>query len=448
MASVQYLGNGVFRASWKDPLHVLPSGKPKQVNKRYHCLLQDGGKNTSPSKTEIKIRAREIQDEIDKLESAVPETPRPFDRRKSLMERPLAWVIRELMMRVPCRSKDPETVRASRNFLTHLAQWCENEQIHELTLGTFTARDVRRYVNYLGKTYAISTVRTRIRAIRSAWAILSQTQDKPIDNPWSGAYSYVDDIDKPVVSVGAFSVDWIRGFFKYLEHCKSLTKPDAKRNTPGGHLFASELYCFFFLILTTGWRKEDVRNLTWDAVDEENRVIKLLHKKTRKSSGASTILYLTEDIENVLDSLERKDERLFHFGKSLPARVLRDYVDANPPIGFDKQKVGKLTKRSHTIHSGRKSTITHLKMSGTSTDIVQYLVGHSGKDTEQVFYNRFAIAPKESTEKPLTRMADIVLGRTESTVESLIGQLAEALSIDKEKLRNVILSLTNEKRGE
>lgn len=396
MASVQYIDNGTYRATYKDYSQLL-NGKPKVVNKRYYLYNDKGQRKHTGSKREIEARKKEILLEIRTLEEESKGVDITTSGNIDLTpdKRTVYYYLQHIEK--PCKSNKHQSIQRAKCVVDGLMSWLL-DNYPTITLVEFGRRHAREYAATL-KGYAIATSSSYIRTLASVWSMLADDLDGMVifTNPWQSMGRTMKDLTehKRTVEVSAYSKDWLSEFFSWIDDYK------------GNLAWRAEVKVYYYLLAVTGWRREDVRRITWADVNLDRRYI---YNKSTKT-GAETYLYITDMMMDKLRTLGSPNAsfKLFHFSHDFATSILESYIDnVSKPDTYRCELVGKLYKRSHTMHSFRKSVITHLKSAGYSTDVVEYITGHAGNSTESKYYNKFAVDIEGSTRKAVETMESII----------------------------------------
>lgn len=414
MANVQYLGNGIYRATYKDFSLLGASGKPVVKNKRYYCIDKYGHKITTPPARQIKARQLEILDEITRLEA----NTRQNEAVLSGNSHAAWWYIVNIAMQRPCRSNNIKTAREAARELQRLSDWLQ-QNYPTLSLADFGKKHAKEYLATIGERLSLSSVMTINKQLASSWNIMAETLDNmTINNPWQGNTRTIRECvkNKKVVAVRAFSAKWLHGFFEWLKNIKT---DKSSRMT---EYRAKEYYAYFYLLATTGWRADDVRCLTWRQVNTDRRYIYTTHRKTANTTGNTTYLYLGDGMAACLHHLAHHgdDSRIFSITCDGASEILERYISICPPDDYIVECVGKIRKKSHTLNSFRHSVISHLKANGKDSDLTYYITGHSARGIEAKHYNDFQIDIQKSTGGAMMIMENIINGKTDDDIMQFI----------------------------
>lgn len=184
-------------------------------------------------------------------------------------------------------------------------------------------------------------------------------------------------------------------------------------------------FVILYFLMVTGWRKNEVINLRWSQVDLEKRTITVTHKKTRNSSGAKTVIFITPLMRRILDlqkSIVFDGDKIFAFGshtrtkrgetegKGLDRGVARFLKLSCEKLGILKHTIlpsGKVMS-NYCIHSLRHTVITQLSLAKFSPEKRRYLVGHAQKDVEGTTYTHFEKYPEQSTRDLIQHMEKLI----------------------------------------
>lgn len=196
-----------------------------------------------------------------------------------------------------------------------------------------------------------------------------------------------------------------RSFYRYLneymgvEHnpLESIQSPRNKRNIPE-FLFIDEVQYFldsynaaddiqlrdqtlFTLMYACGLRVSEVANLTWDQVNVENRIVRIVGKGDKER-----IVPFYQGLDEQLKVYQlrfwekyAKDNHVFvnQRGKGLTSRGIQ----------YIMQKHANEIQMNMTVHPHmlRHSFATHLLDNGADIRVVQELLGHSSLSTTQIY---------------------------------------------------------------
>jgi len=117
----------------------------------------------------------------------------------------------------------------------------------------------------------------------------------------------------------------------------------------------------FSFVLSTGARRSELARLLWVDVDFSGHVLYFRKTKGKKDRAVP----ITVELAHLLNSLPRKDERVFPYEVSWFTRLFETY----------REKAG--IGNHLTLHSLRHTSATELLRSGVSVYTVQKLLGHS-----------------------------------------------------------------------
>ena len=122
---------------------------------------------------------------------------------------------------------------------------------------------------------------------------------------------------------------------------------------------------FYLFCLYTGCRRSEALSVRWDDINFNSKIIHIRGTKTAKSDRT---VPLFPDCEKLLQSVKRKDEKVFHH---YPNRVTRDFKKYCP---------------NHKLHDLRHTFATRCLECGINIKVVQKWLGHSRLDTTASIY--------------------------------------------------------------
>lgn len=415
MASVQYLKNGVFRVVYRDHTATANTGKRVDVNFRAYLLDANGNriKNDRGKAREIKARQAELMLDAQQkeLETMNPDLPKAIWLGDTIAER----LTKQAEIR-PCRSTRPKSINAARYAIDLFIQWLAKQK-KQYTFDDFTRGDALRYADSLGKGRTKKTILSYTAALASVWEILRDDDSKIRDNPWKGIGKKVQSEIKGQVARGAFSKDWMAGFWKSLD----------------GHKQGLRVY--FFLLMLTGWRKDSVFQIKAGDVQIASRVLRCQHGKTADRTGHTSYLYMTDLMIQMIAPLvaaKADDEPIFkgHASANGALYLFDAYLANHKPQDFMELDTGTHVLRSHSLQAFRRSVITHLKMAGFADELARYVSGHAPRTMEEKHYNKFSVDIEASTRGAVEYMERVILGVEQTREEKLAKLQAAGLTIE------------------
>ena len=122
---------------------------------------------------------------------------------------------------------------------------------------------------------------------------------------------------------------------------------------------------FYTFCLYTGCRRSEALSLKWEDV---NFSAKTIHIHGTKTATSDKVIPLFPDCEKLLQSLPKKDKKIFHH---YPNRVTRDFKKYCP---------------THKLHDLRHTFATRCLECGINIKVVQKWLGHSRLDTTASIY--------------------------------------------------------------
>jgi integrase len=126
-------------------------------------------------------------------------------------------------------------------------------------------------------------------------------------------------------------------------------------------------------LVTTGFRKAELVNLTWDDIDWDAKVIKVQNKEGFETkTGNIRQVPVADRFYDILKELRSRSESKYVFvtknGTPLRYNMLTRFRGTLKRAGIDQEGVD--------IHSLRYTFITHLIRNGANPKVVQRLAGH------------------------------------------------------------------------
>lgn len=143
----------------------------------------------------------------------------------------------------------------------------------------------------------------------------------------------------------------------------ALTKDELNEFIKG--LENTRLKNIYLFCLYTGCRRSEALSVRWDDINFNSKIIHIRGTKTAKSDRT---VPLFPDCEKLLQSVKRKDEKVFHH---YPNRVTRDFKKYCP---------------NHKLHDLRHTFATRCLECGINIKVVQKWLGHSRLDTTASIY--------------------------------------------------------------
>lgn len=429
---VQHKGNGKFRLTYIDFTETAKKKKTVWRSKIYYTYTPSGVKITTArgNKTLISKREKELQEEVKRLEN---ESKRKLSNQKLNPKKVvvndkfnLYYILVNVLEKTPCRSNKPKSVANARRVINELSTFVAKKH-PTMSVYEFKDSHAREFIRSY-KSHSISSIRTYVRIMRSAWRILDEhlrdINEESVENVWKRINpDFVKSVaeQKKVMRYSAFSREWLHNFFSWLKEHNENNRYEA-----------------FALLFLTGWRRHDVLHLTSGNVNFEHKYISVTHSKTEETTGATTYIYLTDFLCELLASLpKRRNGRLFALGESTLRTTLDYYCEhVETPVDYRIADVGRYKRRSHTPHAFRRSCITHLKSEHFAGDLVNYITGHSGGTVEERHYNRFCVDYKSATEEAMLYLESIVKG--EECANLTLDAVLHKLKMTKKQLAELM----------
>lgn len=160
-------------------------------------------------------------------------------------------------------------------------------------------------------------------------------------------------------------------------------------------------FAIYYFLIVTGWRVNDILRLKWQNIDLQKGIIKLTHSKTKKQ-GITTELMMTEYMELILHGLKIMTDTISKSHKEFVFSLRGDeasmtstqyqsieehFTKVREKLGLTEHtQKGKIKTYSYNIHAFRKTVITKLTQDGFQEAIINYLVGHAPRTTEEKSY--------------------------------------------------------------
>lgn len=137
----------------------------------------------------------------------------------------------------------------------------------------------------------------------------------------------------------------------------------------------------FYTFITTGMRKSELENLTWNDIDFERKVIKIRVKADWTPKTAERDIDISDGLMDVLLKLKKKamGNLVFHDGEGKmidKCRLRREFMRVSKKAGFPE-----MTK----VHSLRHTFASHLTMKGADITSIGKLLGHSNIKTTMIY---------------------------------------------------------------
>jgi len=140
----------------------------------------------------------------------------------------------------------------------------------------------------------------------------------------------------------------------------------------------------------TGWRKNEILNLTWDKVDLKERTVTLRAEDTKNQTARS--IYLDDDLLTLLKLQNlKRGECSFVFNDK--GEQIKDFRGSWKNACNDTKLSGKL------FHDFRRTAARNLTRSGTQETVAMKITGHK---TRSVF-DRYNITSQEDIKKAVER---------------------------------------------
>lgn len=442
--SVQYIKNkGFFRVSFKDWQLVRAGAVSPYRSKTFWAYNEQGEKIPRPSARLVQRMIERLKQTERELEEATKEG-KPYGSNEEAREegRTLVAMLEQIKEK-PCRySTSKKDLSFARAVINKLIVWLSVNK-KELTLETIKKRHFVAFFKEACKGLSNNTLHSYYNVVKTAFSLIIEKRDLNISNPltkvrFTDIKGILPENEVNFRELGMFSESWLYRFWQYVQ---------------GLELIPGARACIYCLLLT-GWRVGDCVSLNKKQIDFKHNTITLLHSKTKKSTGAKTVLYLTPYLKELLE--EASPDGMGNLWGNIVKqtkydkvkKILQDYIALDPPRGYEEIQGKDRVLRSHTVHSFRRSVITHLKGRGIDSEIVRYIVGHSGGSIEEKHYNVFSAEPHRFTKIPLLGIEKMILKGEEAGEEDKqekIVELARTLGVD---IQALIDTLTREAKTE
>ena len=123
---------------------------------------------------------------------------------------------------------------------------------------------------------------------------------------------------------------------------------------------------YFYFLLLTGCRRSEALAVRWSDIDFEK---KTLHVPGTKTETSDRVIPLFADVEKLVLSISRTDERLFDFRPDYVTHVFKEFCP------------------EHKLHDLRHTFATVCMENGVPIKVVQNWLGHSKIDTTANIYS-------------------------------------------------------------
>lgn len=443
--SVQYLKTkGFFRVSFKDWQLVRAGASSPYRSKTFWAYNEQGEKILRPSARLVQRTIERLKLTEKELEEATKEGRAYKDNEEAREEGRTLVAMLEQIKEKPCRySTNKKDIACARGVINKLIAWLTLNR-KELTLETVKKRHIIAFFKDTHKGLSNNTLHNSLKILKTAFSLVIEKRDLNTSNPLSRVRftdikGLLPETETDFRELGMFSDTWLFRFWKYVQ---------------GLDLSAGARACIYCLLLT-GWRVGDCVMLNKKQIDLKHNTITLLHSKTRNSTGAKTVLYLTPYFKELLK--EASPDGLGYLWGNITQgtkyqkvnKILQNFIALDPPRGYEEVKGKDRVLHSHTVHSFRRSVITHLKGRGIDSEIVRYLVGHSGGSIEEKHYNKFSADPDKFTRLPLLSIEKIILKGEEAkeeTKQDKLKEYARSLGVNKKQLIDLLERELEEER--
>lgn len=143
----------------------------------------------------------------------------------------------------------------------------------------------------------------------------------------------------------------------------------------------------------SGWRKNEIVNLTWDKINLKDRIINLRPQDTKNRNAR--LLYMDDEIYNMirLQSIKRYKDCLYVFHRN--GQPIKDFRGAWKKACKDAGLSGKL------FHDFRRTAVRNLTRSGVQEAVAMQFTGHK---TRSVF-DRYNITNEDDLKSAAEKQA-------------------------------------------
>lgn len=405
-----------FSLIWYDALKAYKGDKSPYGRKQ-----EAWKKDKHPSKREQALKIAELlkygqqQEELSRLEAEalkreslvlingelVPDScniHEPINAVKWLMN---------IQVRDFSKAENSQTIKSIDRIVKRFREWLKNKYpfiaLHEIKQNI-----IEEYLQLINTS---STAENSYKYLRLLWKKVEiDFEDSRLHyrNPFR---HYVFKPAMPSNDKLAFTLQHMRGILHYAAMQVSENDCEEYRIK-----YRQQKFFILYMLMVTGWRIGDILALQWNQIDFTNRVITLKHKKTAKTTGHETLLYMTPNMIKILKA-QYEISNMFPFNKGYVFNVRSLFREVSSPIHYHVE-IGKIIKaycqekgiykltpqesglkmKNYTIHCIRKGVITELQLAERfSSERIKYLVGHSDSSTEGKHYIKFKMYPERST---------------------------------------------------
>jgi site-specific recombinase XerD len=143
-----------------------------------------------------------------------------------------------------------------------------------------------------------------------------------------------------------------------------------------------ELYPVFFLLLNTGMRLGELKYLTWQDVDTEQKQIKIQTKEYWKPKTGERVIPMSEQVSELILMLKGK--------KSSECDFIFPGKDNGPMSIKLRERLKTITKKCGfpdvtKVHTLRHTFASHMVMNGVDLPTLQKILGHSDVQTTMIY---------------------------------------------------------------
>ena len=155
------------------------------------------------------------------------------------------------------------------------------------------------------------------------------------------------------------------------EEAKKIEEYILKSSKPN----AREILALFRILLYTGMRIGELKSLTWEDVDLEERIVKVTNKgnwttKSKKNRYVPFPEFLVDEFRYLKDTLKREKPYVYY----------KDYLTK-----FLRKASQKLGIEEFTAHTLRHTYASWLAMKGVPLQAISKLLGHSNISTTEIY---------------------------------------------------------------
>jgi integrase len=213
----------------------------------------------------------------------------------------------------------------------------------------------------------------------------------------------------PMLSEG----DARKGFFEHDEYLELL------KNLP------AEIRSVVTFAYHTGWRKNEVVNLTWDKVDLKARTIYLLPEEVKNKDGR--LIYMDDEIYNMLRLQNIKKHKDCNYVFHRDGQPIKDFRGAWKKACQDAGLSGKL------FHDFRRTAVRNLTRSGVQETVAMKFTGHK---TRNVF-DRYNITNEDDLKMAANRHSEYLRNKSVTKTVTIDENNKEEKTVRQAQVINI-----------